>query len=184
MYHPAETGHPDDPNTEYIELTNIGAEAINLKLARFTNGIAFTFPSVELAPGGHILVVKSVMAFEDKYGPGLPVAGQYRGSLDNAGERVELQDAAGQVICSFRYRDGWYESTDGAGFSLTVRNPVTAEPNNLGDKDLWWPSNGLGGSPGYSDTDMATISYEAERAHGPCHLGGCGTPADKTQTEG
>jgi len=184
MYHPAETGHPDDPNTEYIELTNIGAEAINLKLARFTNGIAFTFPSVELAPGGHILVVKSVMAFEDKYGPGLPVAGQYRGSLDNAGERVELQDAAGQVICSFRYRDGWYESTDGAGFSLTVRNPVTAEPNNLGDKDLWWPSNGLGGSPGYSDTDMATILYEAERAHGPCHLGGCGTPADKTQTEG
>ncbi len=184
MYHPAETGLPDDPNTEYIELTNIGDEAINLKLARFTNGIAFTFPSVELTPGEYVVVVKDVAAFERKYGRGLPVVGSYSGSLDNAGERVELQDAAGQVICSFRYRDGWYESTDGAGFSLTVRNPVTAEPNNLGDKDLWRPSNGLGGSPGYSDTDMATISYEAEGAHGPCHPGGCGTPADKTQTEG
>ncbi len=184
MYHPAETGLPDDPNTEYIELTNIGAESINLRLAKFTNGVDFTFPSVELTPGEYVVVVKDVAAFEGKYGRGLPVVGSYSGSLDNAGERVELQDAAGQVICSFRYRDGWYESTDGAGFSLTVRNPVTAEPNNLGDKELWRPSNGLGGSPGYSDTDMATISYEAERAHGPCHLGGCGTPADKTQTEG
>ena len=25
MYHPAETGNPDDPNTEFIELTNIGS---------------------------------------------------------------------------------------------------------------------------------------------------------------
>ncbi|GAI26668.1 unnamed protein product, partial [marine sediment metagenome] len=30
--------NPDDPNTEYIELKNIGAETINLNLVSFTNG--------------------------------------------------------------------------------------------------------------------------------------------------
>ena len=30
MYHPIETGSPDDPNAEFIELTNIGTETINL----------------------------------------------------------------------------------------------------------------------------------------------------------
>ena len=77
MYHPANTGNPNDPNTEYIELTNIGAEPINLNLVRFTNGIDFTFPSTELSPGGCCLVVKDTAAFEAKYGSALPVAGQY-----------------------------------------------------------------------------------------------------------
>ncbi len=184
MYHPAETGHPDDPNTEYIELTNVGAESISLNLARFTNGIDFTFPDVELGPGEYVVVVKDAPAFEGKYGAGLPVVGSYHGSLGNAGERIELQDAAGQVIHSFRYRDGWYESTDGGGFSLTVKDPVAADPNSLGDKDLWRPSNRPGGSPGYSDTDVATVSYEAERAHNVRHLSGCGMPGDRTRTAG
>ncbi|MHC4799378.1 MAG: FN3 associated domain-containing protein, partial [Planctomycetota bacterium] len=32
MYHPLDTNSPDDPNAEYIELTNIGPETINLSL--------------------------------------------------------------------------------------------------------------------------------------------------------
>ncbi|MBN1806341.1 MAG: CotH kinase family protein, partial [Sedimentisphaerales bacterium] len=43
--------NPDDPNTEYIELQNIGTETINLNLVKFANGIDFTFPSIELAAG-------------------------------------------------------------------------------------------------------------------------------------
>ena len=38
MYHPAE-----DPNAEFIELTNVGAETINLNLVRFTKGIEYLF---------------------------------------------------------------------------------------------------------------------------------------------
>ena len=72
MYHPADTGYPDDPNTEYIELTNIGTETINLNLARFTDGIDFTFPSFELVPGECCIVVKDAVAFEVKYGLDLP----------------------------------------------------------------------------------------------------------------
>ena len=81
MYHPADLGGPDDPNTEYIELTNIGAETINLNLVAFINGVDFTFASLELAPGAYTLLVRDIMAFEAKYGQGLPIAGQYAGSL-------------------------------------------------------------------------------------------------------
>jgi hypothetical protein len=151
MYHPAETGNPNDPNTEYIELTNIGAQTINLNLVQFTNGVDFTFPSLALAPSSCCLVVRDIAAFEAKYSAGLPIAGQYDGNLSNAGERIELQDAAGRIIHDFSYDDAWYVTTDGGGFSLTVKDPKTVDPNRLGDKTAWRPSTRKGGSPGTSD---------------------------------
>jgi hypothetical protein len=137
MYHPLDTGNPNDPNTEFIELTNIANQSINLNLVRFTKGIDYTFPSFELPAGGYCLVVKDPAAFEAKYGPTLPVVGQYTGSLSNAGERVELVDAAGTIIQSFEYRDDWYKTTDGLGLSLTVKDPKTTNAGSLDDKDVW-----------------------------------------------
>jgi hypothetical protein len=151
MYHPADTGDPNDPNTEYIELTNVGAQSINLNLVRFTHGVDFTFPRFELAPGGYCLAVKDTSAFQSKYSTGLPIAGQYAGSLSNAGERIELQDATGNVIHDFSFDDGWFKTTDGGGFSLTVKDPSKVDPNTLGDKSAWRPSTQKGGSPGVSD---------------------------------
>jgi len=152
MYHPADTGKPADPNTEYIELTNVGGESINLNLVTFTDGIEFTFPSFDLAPGGYCLAVKDMTALRAKYGPSLPVAGQYTGSLNNAGERIELLDAVGAVIHSFSYDDKWFDVTDGKGFSLTVKDPRAADPSAYGDKALWRPSTRSGGSPGANDS--------------------------------
>jgi hypothetical protein len=146
MYNPA------DPNTEFIELTNIGAEAIDLALVRFTDGIDFMFPPYRLDPGGYCVVVQDLQAFEVRYGNSVSCAGQYAGSLSNAGERIELQDAVGRTIHAFTFRDDWYDVTDEAGFSLTVRDPVTADPNTWGDPDLWRPSAAAGGSPGYDDS--------------------------------
>ena len=149
MYHPQDTGDPNDPNTEYVELTNIGGEAINLNLVRFCDGIAFTFPGIELAPDDYILVVKDRGAFEAKYGPGLLVAGEYSGSLSNAGERIELQDAVGTTIHAFSYDDSWYKVTDGNGASLTVQDPHGTDPNDWSDGAAWRPSTASGGSPGW-----------------------------------
>jgi hypothetical protein len=145
MYHPA------DPNAEYVELTNIGSESINLNLVELAAGVDFVFPSFGLAPGGYCLVVKDITAFEARYGGGLPVVGQYSGSLSNAGERIELRDAAGTVVHDFRYEDDWFDISDGMGYSLTVKDPRTADPNALRDKDLWRPSAYPGGSPGTDD---------------------------------
>jgi hypothetical protein len=151
MYHPANTGNPNDPNTEYIELTNIGTEPINLNLVRFTNGIDFTFPSTELAPGGYCLVVKDLAAFKAKYGPSLPVAGQYAGSLANDGERIELVDAVGTTIHDFTYRDDWYDSTDGAGYSLTIIDPANPALATWSQQSAWRASTKKNGSPGTTD---------------------------------
>ncbi|MDI6447427.1 lamin tail domain-containing protein [Anaerobaca lacustris] len=142
--------NPIDPNAEYVELTNVGDETINLNLVQFARGIDFAFGDVELLPGHYVLVVRDLAVFEATYGDGLPVAGQYGGRLDNAGERIELRDAAGEVICDFRYRDDWYGITDGLGFSLTVRDPGAEK--SLNDKDAWRPSARAGGSPGFDDT--------------------------------
>jgi hypothetical protein len=151
LYHPADMGDPNDPNAEFIELTNVGVEPINLNLARLAGGIDFTFPSVVLLPGECLLVVKDLAAFEARYGSGLPVAGRYEGSLSNAGERIRLLDAAGRVIQDFRFLDDWYDSTDGSGYSLVVRDPVTTDPTSLSDKSAWRPSVNVGGSPGVAD---------------------------------
>ena len=144
MYHPAE-----DPNAEYIELTNAGSETINLNRVRFSKGIEYSFPSFELPPGGYCLVVKDIAAFEAAYGNTLAVLGPYAGSLNNGGEQIELLDAAGGIIQSFEYKDDWFPLTDGLGFSLTIRDAQAAV--DPGDEAAWRPSTQPGGSPGTDD---------------------------------
>ncbi|MHC4863961.1 MAG: lamin tail domain-containing protein [Planctomycetota bacterium] len=152
MYHPNETG---DPNTEFIELKNIGVDPINLNLVSFTDGIDFSFPSVIVSPGQHVVVVKDQSAFMSRY-PGFSgsMAGEYVGSLRNGGEWLKLEDAVGQVIHEFEYKDGWRSITDGDGFSLTIIDPTNSDPNRWGEKDSWRPSVYLGGSPGMDDSGI------------------------------
>ncbi len=157
MYHPANTGHPDDPNTEFIELLNVGSQPIHLNLVRFTNGIDFIFGDVSLAPGAYALVVQDIAAFEARYGDYAPVVGQYEGRLSNAGERIALQDAAGQTIVDFRFEDGWYDQTDGEGYSLTVIDPAASDSAALDKKSAWRTSAEAGGSPGYDDAGQPPV---------------------------
>lgn len=148
MYHPA------DPNCEFIELQNIGTAAVNLNLVAFSNGVDFTFGDVTLAPKAYTLVVQNTVAFTKRYGTGIPVAGQYVGSLENAGERIELVDAIGTMIHDFAYKDGWYPVTDGDGFSMTIRDPYNSDLNTWNIKTGWRPSAMAGGSPGYDDSGV------------------------------
>ncbi|MGA2172579.1 MAG: lamin tail domain-containing protein, partial [Sedimentisphaerales bacterium] len=154
MYHPAETGGPNDANTEYIELKNIGSGTINLNLVKFDKGINFTFGPNTLATGQYILVVKNQNAFEAKYGTGRYIAGQYAGSLDNGGERLRLLDAVGGTILDFNYNDSWRNITDGDGYSLTIVNPSDSDTNDWGKKDCWRASAYINGSPGWDDSNI------------------------------
>lgn len=154
MYHPAETGDPNDPKREFIEVTNIGASTIDLFGVDFDNGVDFTFPRMNLAPGEHTVVVGELAAFEAKYGTGINIAGQYTGSLQNRGERIRLADALGRTILDFRYEDNWRPTTDGGGFSLTIIDASNPSPASWGLKDSWRASAQQGGSPGYDDSGM------------------------------
>jgi len=148
MYNPQNINIFDDPNTEFIELKNIGTQSINLNYVSFTNGVEFTFPDVDLAPDEYVLIVEDIDAFTNKYGPSLIIAGEYFGSLNNAGERIELLDGAGSIIHDFKYSDGWFNITDGMDFSLVVIDPLNTDPSAFSDKSTWRPSTGPGGSPG------------------------------------
>jgi len=146
--------NPLDPNEEFIELKNIGAESINLNLVNFTNGIDFTFPSIELAADEHVVVVQNRNVFEARYGTNVNIAGQYSGKLNNAGERIELADAIGRTILNFRYEDGWRSIADGEGFSLTIINPANNDLSSWNEKDSWRPSAYTGGSPDSDDSGI------------------------------
>ena len=132
--------HPVDPNDEFIELINTGASPINLNMVRFTKGVDFTFGSESLAPDERILVVRNQAEFMERY-PTFTgrIAGQYEGKLDDAGDKIRLRDALDTVIHEFDYKDSWYEITDGDGFSLTIRDVNSTDPNDWDTKEGWRP---------------------------------------------
>lgn len=147
--------HPPDPNDEFIELINTGSESINLNLVRFTKGVDFTFGPESLYPDERILLVRDQASFMERY-PAFTgrIAGEYDGKLDNAGEKIRLRDALDAIIHEFTYEDGWYDITDGEGFSLTIRNASATDPNLWDEKGGWRPSATAGGSPGTDDAGL------------------------------
>lgn len=153
--------NPQDPNTEFVELKNVGTETINLTMASFTNGIDFTFPSMELAAGGYILVAQSPAELEaaaPTIPAGVEILGPYTGRLNDGGEKIHLVDAIGRTIHEFDYKDDWYELTDGLGYSLTVVYPADTDPDKWNQKSGWRSSLSQGGTPGYADTALAPDS--------------------------
>ena len=76
-----------------------------------------------LNPGESIVVVHNLAAFVSRYGTGIRVAGQFSGSLNNAGEDLTLTGPLGEPILDFSYDPAWYPATDGGGFSLVAVDP-------------------------------------------------------------
>jgi hypothetical protein len=156
MYHPPKppTGSPYEAEEfEYLEIRNTGPTNLNLSGVRFANGVEFDFTGsavTSLAPGARVLVVKNLAAFTSRYGSGLNVAGQYVGSLDNGGERLQLHDAVGESIHDFDYENDWYPITDGPGASLVIVDE-NADERLWGSKTNWRPSAFDFGAPGVDD---------------------------------
>lgn len=164
-----------DDLSEYIELRNISSTYdIDLSGLAFTQGIAFTFPGeTTLAPGGRVLLVKNLAAFQSEFGTGVPVAGVFSGSLDNAGETLTLRRADSTLVRSFAYSDDppWPVIADTAGHSLVLVSPFS-NPDH-GDPLSWRASTLPGGTPGGDDS----LSYaDWKLAHG--------NPADGDDPDG
>ena len=162
MYNPAaQPGNTNDAQEfEFVELRNTATNVtLNLAGVRFTNGLAFNFTGSAIAsllPGQRVLLVKNLVAFQQRYGSGLPVAGQYTGSLDNGGESLRLEDAVGEKILEFDYNNSWYPITDGLGFSLAIVNDL-APWHTWGMKAGWRPNGQLGGSPGTTNPTLPVL---------------------------
>ncbi|MBW8017938.1 MAG: hypothetical protein FVQ82_17345, partial [Planctomycetes bacterium] len=109
-----------------------------------------------LGAGEYLIIAKNPNAFSSVYDTnGIFVAPvSYNGSFSNSGEKIKLEDATGSTILEFDYKDGWYDITDGGGFSLTIRDAGAADLTLWDEKAGWRPSAAAGGSPGVDDTGI------------------------------
>lgn len=141
MYNP-----PGSDDYEFIELTNISDQPLDLSGASF-EGIRFVFPfdSLPLAAGEELVLVRNQAAFAERY-PEVVIAGDYDGQLSNDGEQIRLKDAFGHILVSLEYDDeyGWPLSADGQGDSLVLIK-TEGNPNN---PRHWRASRDVNGAPG------------------------------------
>ena len=152
MYHPAPPfGTFTEDDFEYVEFKNVGLSSIDLTGVTFAQAIVYTFPSITLPAGAHLVLARNPTALATRYDLSATiVAGPYTGKLSNSGEEVQVNDASGATLLDFTYSQSWYPSTDGGGYSLTVIDPLV-DPTTLSNASSWRASNVLGGSPGYDD---------------------------------
>jgi hypothetical protein len=136
MYH-----SPQGAENDYIELTNVGVETLDVNGVRFGKGVDFVFPAMTLQPGEVTVVVADPAAFRSTYGQTSAVAGQYSGSLNNAGEEIVLQlpSPLEAAILRFHYDRTWYPTTDGGGESLVIDDPL-APPATWDQSPSWHAS--------------------------------------------
>lgn len=138
---------------EFIELQNIGTRPLPLAGYQLLQGVEFTFGDVTLQPGEYVVVVNNQAAFESRYGDAIPVAGEFTGNLNNAGEELQLVSPPDVIVQDFAFSDEWYATTDGEGLSLTIRD--TGAPVEVWNtKDAWKASSRAGGTPGTADAPV------------------------------
>ncbi len=172
MYHPAPPDATESPvaqnaeSYEWIELMNVSAAPVDLTPLRFSNGVEFDFSTGSvptLAPGARVLVVANAAAFEARYGTGKPVAGEYSGSLNNAGETIRLSHGPEVPVIEFAYDDAapWPAEADGSGVALVLVAPET-RPDHASPTS-WRASAAVDGTPGASDA----LTYAAWLVENP-----------------
>jgi hypothetical protein len=162
MYHPAS---PLDDEWEFVELRNQSTGTIALydpahpeNTWRFTNGIDYQFPAgITLGPHEHLLVVSidpEIYRARRGLDASIRIIGPYSGSLDNAGELIELSrpgapelDGTVPYIVNerVRYNDRspWPVTPDGTGPSLS-----RADATSWGNDPASWNAGTNTGTPG------------------------------------
>ena len=156
-YHPAppteaEAQQPfvtDDSDFEFIGITNISSKDLELIGAGFAEqvindhleGVRYTFEQGRvISPGQRLVVVANQAAFLARYygTPASAIAGEFDGNLGNSGEWLQLRNAEGTIIASFRYNDvdPWPLAADGDGPSLVRNSPGTKPDPSLAARPL------------------------------------------------
>ena len=143
---------------EFLEISNRSQRRLDLNGVTISGGVRFRFPEDQLfalPPGASVVLVGRRNAFELRYGQIQSDVLEFKGTLDNDRDRVEVIGVDGLVLASVSYDDRWYPSTDGLGFSL-VHSGVGLEEEGHSGRLLYGPSRAIGGSPG-QDADRSLI---------------------------
>ena len=132
---------------EFIELKNIGSQPAYLVGMEFVEGVEYAFGSDRIDPGQYGVLVKNRDAFTLRYGNGVPVLGEFAdGSLNNGGETLRLEDAAGRVVFEMTYADSalWPARADGSGGTLQLVDPDQTPVDQYSKSYRWRGSTGDG----------------------------------------
>jgi hypothetical protein len=123
--------HPVAPNTEFVEIHNTSkTHAFDLTGHRLA-GVDFDFSEgTIIEPDGFVVVAKNRAAFAATYGSGIPVAGEFTGRLQHAGERLRLLRLGSgaepdSILNEVTYSNQlpWPVAADGKGASLQLIDP-------------------------------------------------------------
>lgn len=130
---------------EFIELRNVSQGSVNLDGVQFVDGVEGQLGNLILAPGSSAVVVRDPITFGLRY-PDVAIAGSYSGNLANAGERLRVETAGGDLVDELSFNDGgdWPTRADGLGSSLERIDP--ALPADA--VSSWRASSDYNGSPG------------------------------------
>jgi hypothetical protein len=181
MYHPAS----DQELDEFLELHNVGAEAVSLA-GWCMPAIDLCFdPGVVIEPQAYLSVARDAVQFQSTFG--FAPDAVFAGRLSNSGERLELQDASGVPVDVVEYSDhgDWPPSTDGLGPSL--ERIVPASPGS--EARNWHASVAPAGHTAGAENSVragalppwiSEVTFPVEPAPGQpipvtCHLEGAST---------
>ena len=150
---------------EFIEFLNLTEKPLDLGKTTLREGIEFDFPANTILPAQErIAVVRNLDSFSRRYGNAsspyfqgsIQVAGEWKGSLSNNGERILVQGVE-DPIQTIKYDDQgrWPGRSDGLGSSVELkdalaipRDDLDAKNAFLADGSNWRPSSEFHGSPG------------------------------------
>ena len=126
-YHPVEEnafaadGSPvldlTDDVHEFVEITNIGATAVDISGWKLSGGIGFTFAaSTSIPAGGFKVIAKNVLRLQTVYGIS-GVLGPFTGNMSNGGDTITLKNTTETVIDSVSYSAHfpWAQCADALG---------------------------------------------------------------------
>jgi hypothetical protein len=165
MYSPARTAGSktnDASRFEFIELKNAGAQPLDLRGFRFTDGIQFSFSTgqvMSLLPGARVLLARDTNAMAARHGKLPNLAGEFQGSLNNQGERIRLLGPMDEVVYDFSFDPGWQPATDGLGFSVVLADETLSQDARIAwQKSTGWRAGAVpGGTPGGVEPAFAPI---------------------------
>ncbi len=148
-----EIHYAGNPSEEFIELTNLGSETIDISGVRIRDGIEATIPSgTTLAPGASVIIAANAAQFP------LAIA-TYSRKLSETGEEIELRLPAPYraAILRIDYNPSWAPASgpQGLGRTLVFTGNTTA-PAAWQRPTSWGASNEIGGTPGSFAAHQAT----------------------------
>ena len=160
----------ENEDFEFIEVFNPSSTVVDLTGVKIENGVEFDFADhgqFTIEPNERLVVVRNLEAFKLRYESVTNVVGQYEGSLDNAGERVDVVDSLGEVLfrVSYNDRDPWPASADGWGATLELLDPRDTPSEVQSKSYAWRGSTDMHGSPGLAGTPHVGVVINEIRAN-------------------